>query len=149
MAVAATVHRQAGPFAQDGGYELPVTNLALALGLAATGPGALRLGPHLPKSLTRLTTLGAIALSAGSIYRILNASPPATSPAESTAESVGSAADTAAEAVSDGAATVSDGAATVADHAADLADKVSDGAQDVADQVADKVQDITAKVAPS
>jgi putative oxidoreductase len=33
MAVAAAVHRKQGPLSQNGGFELPLTNLALAVGI--------------------------------------------------------------------------------------------------------------------
>jgi putative oxidoreductase len=71
MAVATAVHWDAGPMALKGGYELSLTNLAVALGLAITGSGHYRLGPHLPRRLTRLTVLGAAALSGYSISKVL------------------------------------------------------------------------------
>ena len=54
MVVASTVHRKQGPLSTNGGFELPLTNFALATALLTTGPGSLRLGPHLSKRLTRL-----------------------------------------------------------------------------------------------
>ena len=38
MTVATAVHRRNGPFTANGGYELPLTNLALATALVASGP---------------------------------------------------------------------------------------------------------------
>jgi putative oxidoreductase len=46
MAVASSVgHRGKGPFAAKGGFELPLTNLAAAAVLGATGPGRVSGGP--------------------------------------------------------------------------------------------------------
>ena len=60
MAVASSTHRTSGPFSAKGGYELPQTNLALAL--AVTGPGKLSVdrltGRRLPTSLTRWSPPG-------------------------------------------------------------------------------------------
>jgi putative oxidoreductase len=84
MAVATAVHRKQGPLAQNGGYELPLTNLAVAVALMSSGTGRLRLGPRLPKSWTRLAVLGGGALAALSLSQLLRAQPPAeTSPAAS------------------------------------------------------------------
>jgi putative oxidoreductase len=49
MAVASATHRANGPLARDGGFELPLTNLAAAAALAAAGPGRFRAGPALPR----------------------------------------------------------------------------------------------------
>ena len=78
MAVASAVHRKQGPLAQNGGFELPLTNLALAVGLVSSGPGRFRLGPRLPKSLIRLSAGGGIALAAVSLAQILQAEPAGT-----------------------------------------------------------------------
>lgn len=75
MAVAAAVHRKQGPFMQKGGFELPLTNFAIAIGLLSVGPGKIRLGPRLPKSLTRLSVLGGIALASISLYQLLSFEP--------------------------------------------------------------------------
>ena len=56
MAVAVFSRRENGPLG-PGGFELPLTNMALATVLAAIGPGRLRLAPRLP----RLVTLAAVA----------------------------------------------------------------------------------------
>jgi putative oxidoreductase len=77
MAVATAVHRKQGPLAQNGGYELPLTNLAVAVALMSSGTGRLRLGPRLPKSWTRLAVLGGAALAALSLSQLLRAQPPA------------------------------------------------------------------------
>ncbi len=77
MAVATAVHRKQGPLAQNGGYELPLTNLAVAVALMSSGTGRLRLGPRLPKSWTLLAVLGGGALAALSLSQLLGAQPPA------------------------------------------------------------------------
>jgi putative oxidoreductase len=74
MAVASTTHRKNGPMTSKGGFELPLTNLALAVALMSVGPGVLRLGPHLSKSSTRKAVLGGTVLAAGSIIQMLVAS---------------------------------------------------------------------------
>jgi putative oxidoreductase len=63
MAVASTTHRKQGPLAKDKGYELPLTNLVMALALMSAGTGVLRLGPHLSKSFIRKAALGGVALA--------------------------------------------------------------------------------------
>lgn len=73
MTVASTVHRKAGPFAAGGGYELPLTNAAVALLLATTGPGALRIPLHLPKFHTRTAIVIGAALTAYSLAKLLGA----------------------------------------------------------------------------
>jgi putative oxidoreductase len=75
MVVASTVHRKQGPLSANGGFELPLTNFALAVALLCTGPGELRLGPHLSKSLTRLSVLGGATLAAASVAQLLRAQP--------------------------------------------------------------------------
>lgn len=78
MAVATAVHRKQGPMAQDGGFEMPLVYLAVAAGLAAVGPGRLRLGPAVPASWRRLVKLGAVAGAALAVSQILRA--PSTPP---------------------------------------------------------------------
>jgi putative oxidoreductase len=73
MVVASTVHRKQGPLSTNGGFELPLTNFAVAVALLASGPGNLRLGPHLSKSLTRLSVVGGTALAAYSLNQLLRA----------------------------------------------------------------------------
>lgn len=70
MAVASTTHHEQGPLAQDGGFELPLTNLAMATALMSAGTGALRLGPHAPKSLIRLSLLAALVLGGIAAFQI-------------------------------------------------------------------------------
>ncbi len=77
MAVATAVHRRHGPMAQKGGYELPLTNLAVAALLAADGPGRIRLGPRLSKRLSKLTFIGALVMTAAALAQVLRAKPPA------------------------------------------------------------------------
>src|SRR5580693_3428934 len=67
MVVASAVHRKQGPLSSNGGFELPLTNFAVASALLSSGPGHLRLGPHLSKSLTRLSVLGDAALAGYSL----------------------------------------------------------------------------------
>lgn len=79
MAVATAVHRKQGPMSANGGYELPLTNLALAIGLLSWGPGRLRLGPRLPTSLARTSALAGTAMAAVALTQLLRAAPPARS----------------------------------------------------------------------
>ncbi len=83
MAVAASTHRSNGPFAAKGGFELPLSNMAAALALAAAGPGRIRLGPALPKRLARLTFLGGVASAAALISMVVLASAASSSPSAS------------------------------------------------------------------
>ena len=76
MAVATSVHRKSGPLAQRGGFELPLTNLALAVALLSAGPGQHRVGPNLPRTLARLAVVGGVGLAAVSVVRILRAEQP-------------------------------------------------------------------------
>lgn len=78
MIVATAVHRKQGPMSQNGGFELPLTNLAVAIGLISSGSGHLRLGPRLPHSLTRISVLAGAAMAAGSLAQLLRAKPPAS-----------------------------------------------------------------------
>lgn len=82
MAVASAVHRKQGPLAQKGGFELPLTNLALAVGLMSSSPERFRLGPRLPRSLIRLSVGGAVALAAVSLAQMLRAEPAGTAEKE-------------------------------------------------------------------
>jgi putative oxidoreductase len=75
MVVASTVHRKQGPLSTNGGFELPLTNFAVAVALLCAGPGKLRLGPHLSKSLTRLSVVGGAGLAAMSVAQLLRAQP--------------------------------------------------------------------------
>jgi putative oxidoreductase len=75
MVVASTVHRKQGPLSTNGGFELPLTNFAVAAALLSAGPGKLRLGPHLSKSLTRLAVVGGATLAAVSLSQLLRAQP--------------------------------------------------------------------------
>lgn len=76
MSVATAVHRKQGPLAQRGGFELPLTNLALAIGLMSSGPGRLALGPPLPRSMTQVSVLAAVGITAVSLAQVLRAKPP-------------------------------------------------------------------------
>jgi putative oxidoreductase len=75
MSVAAATHRANGPLAAKGGFELPLTNLAAAAGLAAAGPGTFRVGPRLPRRLTAAAAVAGVVLAAGSLARMLTARP--------------------------------------------------------------------------
>jgi putative oxidoreductase len=75
MVVASAVHRKQGPLSTNGGFELPLTNFAVAVGLLASGPGNLRLGPHLSKSLTRVSVVGGAALAGYTLKQLLSAQP--------------------------------------------------------------------------
>jgi len=86
MAVASATHRANGPLARDGGFELPLTNLAAASALAAAGPGRFRAGPALPRPLTAAAaTIGGL-LAIGTLIKMVKAAgaaraAPASTPA--------------------------------------------------------------------
>lgn len=77
MVVASAVHRKGGPFATDGGWELPFMDLTLAALLGCVGPGAIKLGPPLPRRLVGLAALGGTALAALSLAKLFRAEPAA------------------------------------------------------------------------
>jgi hypothetical protein len=77
MVVATAVHRKQGPMAQKKGFELPLTNLALAVGLISSGSGRWVLGPRLPKSMARVAAVAGTAVAAGSLVQLLRAKPAA------------------------------------------------------------------------
>jgi putative oxidoreductase len=79
MAVATAVQRKKGPFAADGGYELPLTNLALATALVASGPGSFRLGPQLPRPLATAVIVGAALVTAVPLAKLLTYQAPTQS----------------------------------------------------------------------
>ena len=78
LAVAATMlgataqHWPKGPWGQQGGSELPLTNMAVAIALALAGPGTSSLdawlGLHLP---VQLSELAAVLLFGGALVSIL------------------------------------------------------------------------------
>jgi putative oxidoreductase len=84
MAVASTAHRKQGPLSQNGGFELPLTNLALSIALMSSGTGALRLGPHLSRRLIRLSLLAGVTLAAASIAQLFRQSAQPAAPVEET-----------------------------------------------------------------
>lgn len=87
MAVASTAHRKQGPLAKDGGFELPLTNLAMSVALMSSGTGVLRLGPHLSRRLVWLSFLAGATLAGASIAQLLQKSEqPATAPVEDLAD---------------------------------------------------------------
>jgi putative oxidoreductase len=96
MAVAGTTHRSGGPFAANRGYELPATNLAAALALAAAGPGKYSLdsltGLRLPRVLTGIVAVGAVAGAAAHVVMLLRAAPPQPAPVTPEAGTEGAAA---------------------------------------------------------
>ena len=73
MAVASATHRANGPLARDGGFELPLTNLAAASALAAAGPGRFRAGPALPRPLTAAAAAIGGLLAIGTLVKMLKA----------------------------------------------------------------------------
>ena len=74
MTVASVTHRASGPLAANRGFELPLTNLAAAAALAASGPGRrLRLSPPLNRRLTAVAGAAGALLAAGSLARMLTA----------------------------------------------------------------------------
>ena len=74
MVVASTVHRTHGPFSQNGGFELPLTNLAFAVALLSAGSAAV--GPRLPRALTRVAVVASVALGVVTLTELLSAHPP-------------------------------------------------------------------------
>ena len=83
MTVATAVHRKDGPLSANGGYELPLTNLALAASLLAGGPGV-RLGPKLSTRSSLVVVLGAAVTTGIVLPRMLSAAErpaPAATPA--------------------------------------------------------------------
>jgi putative oxidoreductase len=85
MTVAVATHRKNGPLAANGGYELALTNLALATVLAAAGPGKVRLGLPLSKRLAAVVAVGAVAFTGVALVKLLTARPPAPAAAAPTA----------------------------------------------------------------
>jgi putative oxidoreductase len=73
MTVASATHRANGPLAANRGYELPLTNLAAAAALVASGPGRFRLSPALSRRLTAVVAAGGALLAAGSLAKMLAA----------------------------------------------------------------------------
>jgi putative oxidoreductase len=77
MVVASATHRAGGPFSANRGYELPATNLAAALALAATGPGRYSLdgltGLRLHRLITGTVVAGAVAGAAVNVAMLLRA----------------------------------------------------------------------------
>jgi putative oxidoreductase len=71
MTVASATHRASGPLAANRGFELPLTNLAAAAALAASGPGRFRLSPPLGRRLTAVVVAGGALLAAGSLTKML------------------------------------------------------------------------------
>ncbi len=70
MTVAAAVHRGNGPLAANGGYEMPLTNLAFAALLAVAPHGGFRLGPSLPRRIVGVVVAGCAALSAVAVAKL-------------------------------------------------------------------------------
>jgi putative oxidoreductase len=89
MVVASTTHLDNGPFAQKGGYELPLTNLATALTLWVAGPGRLSFdrltGFRLPRSMRRVVVAGAVVSSGVSLAMVARARKHTTDQADETA----------------------------------------------------------------
>src|SRR3954454_21062304 len=73
MTVATFVHRPAGPLAANGGFELPLTNLALAGVLLAAGHRGRNVTTSLPAPVTGLALAVAAALTGMSVAKVLNA----------------------------------------------------------------------------
>jgi putative oxidoreductase len=73
MAVAVAAKRTGGPFAAQGGFELPASNLAIATVLAATGPGFLRLGPNASRRTALLAMIAGTAAASALISRMTRA----------------------------------------------------------------------------
>jgi len=71
MAVASLALREKGPMARDGGFELPLADLALAIALIISGPGRLRIAAKLPTALRRIALVGGAALTIGAATSVL------------------------------------------------------------------------------
>jgi putative oxidoreductase len=88
MVVASATHRASGPFAANRGYELPATNLAAALALAAAGPGRYSLdgltGLRLHRILVGIVVAGAVAGATANVAMLLRGAPPKPVPAPPT-----------------------------------------------------------------
>jgi putative oxidoreductase len=84
MAVASAALRRNGPFTSKGGYELPLTDLAIAVALIGSGPGRLSFdavtGTRLPRSIGRVVLAGAAAVTGVSLAMVLRATRPAPPP---------------------------------------------------------------------
>jgi putative oxidoreductase len=96
MVVASATHRSGGPFAANRGYELPATNLAAAIALAAAGPGRYSLdsltGLRLPRILTWIVAVSAVVGAAAHVVMLLRAAPPQPAPTAAEAGTEGTAA---------------------------------------------------------
>ena len=75
MAVATVALRKNGPMSRDGGYELPLTDLALAVALMSSGAGRLRIGSPLSKSLVRIATVVGVVMAIGALTQLLRERP--------------------------------------------------------------------------
>jgi putative oxidoreductase len=64
MTAASATHRASGPRAANRGFEPPLTNLAAAAALAASGRGRFRLSPPFSRRLTAVVAAGAALLAA-------------------------------------------------------------------------------------
>ncbi len=93
MTVASATHRASGPLAANRGFELPLTNLATAAALAASGPGRLRLSPPLSRRLTTVVAAGGALLAGASLVKMLTAARPQPVPAAAPGEGTGAASD--------------------------------------------------------
>jgi putative oxidoreductase len=89
MAVATVAHRDKGPMAANGGFELPLTNLALAALAAADGPGRFAINRPLPKKLTVIAAAGGAVMAGVSVAQLLRAKAPAPAEAQAQAPSEG------------------------------------------------------------
>src|SRR3954452_18961271 len=89
MTVATVVHRQAGPLAATGGFELPLTNLALAGVLLAAGHRGRHVSGSLPAPVTGLVLALAAALTGMSVAKVLNAAKAEKEPAPEPEAAIG------------------------------------------------------------
>jgi putative oxidoreductase len=86
MTVASAVHRKGGPLASNGGYEMALTNLALASVLAGLAGGGTRRGLRLPKPVLAIASIGAATLTAVSLSKLLRHRPASAAPQAETTE---------------------------------------------------------------
>src|SRR3954447_24849274 len=84
MTVATVVHRKGGPPAANGGFEPPLTNLALAGVLLAAGRRGRHVSGGLPKPLAAAVLAGAGVLTGMAVAKVLSAAKEPPAPADTT-----------------------------------------------------------------
>jgi putative oxidoreductase len=80
MVVASAVHRSEGPLSTNRAIELPLSDLAGALTLAAAGAGRYRLGPKISPRLTRIAAGGGAGAATVMVAKLLRSKPTSRRP---------------------------------------------------------------------